>query len=211
MEMMTGFVGFLPTLLTLFVSLVILSIGWLIAKVFAKLVVHIMRSVKLDHGAEAIGLTSILKKGGVKDKPSNIMGCVTYWIMMVMVLTTTLKSFGLTIADNFLSTLFAYIPHVLIGALTLIVGMLMANVVSSIVYITAKNTDMPIPDTLKELTKFAIVIYVSIIYLNEVGLLGLFGGTHYTILLMGIVFAVSLAFGLAGKDIAHKYLDVFKK
>ena len=210
-EMLEGFIGFLPTLFALSISLTILAIGWLIAKVFAKLVVHVLRSVKFDSGADAIGLTGVLKTGGVKDKPSNLMGCITYWVMMIMVLMTTLKSFGVTVVDGSIATLFSYIPHVLLGAFTLIIGMLLAKVVSSLVYITAKNTDMPIPDTLKELTKFAIVIYVSIIYLKEVGLIGLFGGTHYTILMMGVVFAVSLAFGLAGKDVATKYLSVFKK
>jgi len=86
-----------------------------------------------------------------------------------------------------------------------------AKVISSLVYVTAKNTDMPIPDTLKEVTKIAIVAYVAIIYLKEIGFVALFSGAHYTIFIGGIVFAMALAFGLAGKDVASRYLDVLKK
>ena len=34
-------------------------------------------------------------------------------------------------------------------------------------------------------------------------------GTHHTIFIGGVVFALALAFGLAGRDIAAHYLDVF--
>ena len=104
--------------------------------------------------------------------------------------------------------LLAYVPNVISGAVVLIFGMLLAKFIATIVYIAAKNTDMPIPATLARLSKFAIVIYVSIIYLKEIGFVDLFVGANYTIFLTGIVFALALAFGLAGKDIASKYLGV---
>ncbi|MCA9404359.1 MAG: hypothetical protein KC897_11295, partial [Candidatus Omnitrophica bacterium] len=107
--------------------------------------------------------------------------------------------------------LLAYIPNVITGVVVLIFGMLLAKFVATIIYIAAKNTDMPIPLTLAKLSKLAIIIYVSIIYLTEIGFVGLFSGANYSIFLTGIVFALALAFGLAGKDVAAKYLGVLDK
>jgi len=67
---------------------------------------------------------------------------------------------------------------------------------------------MPIPDTLAKVSKLAIIAYVTVIFLKEIGLISLFVGTHYTIFIAGIVFAMALAFGLAGRNVAAKYLEV---
>ena len=89
--------------------------------------------------------------------------------------------------------------------------MYLARFVSTIVYLAAKNTDMPAPVTLTRITKLAIMTYVTILFLKEIGFVSLFMGQHYTIFISGIVFALALSFGLAGRDIASNYLDVLKK
>jgi hypothetical protein len=130
---------------------------------------------------------------------------------MVMVLVMSVKTLGITAASDLIDKILAYIPSVISGAVALIIGMLVAKFVGTLVYITAKNTDMPSPAMLARLSKWAIVAYVSIIYLKEVGFVDLFVGAHYTIFIAGIVFALALAFGLAGKDVAGHYLHAIDK
>jgi hypothetical protein len=206
-EMVAGVVAFIPTLLTAFT---ILIVGWIVARGLRKFLTTVLKAIDFDGLTTKMGLARILRVGGVKHKPSEMLTCLVYWVSMIMVLMTTIQAFGITLATDFLGKLFIYVPHVIVGALVLIIGMLLAKVVSGLVYVTAKNTDMPIPETLRDLSKLAIVVYVSIIYLTEIGFVSLFTG-HYTVFITGIIFALALAFGLAGKDIAHKYLSVFDK
>lgn len=209
-QMMVGAVSFIPTLLTMLVTLVVLTMGCVIAHIVTKAFVSLMRAIKIDKMSDSMGLTKVLRNGGVKQKLSNLIGCVMYWVMTIFVLITTFKYFGHSIVDDYLSTIFAYIPHVITGALTLIIGMLVARVISSLVYVTAKNTNMPIPETLRDLSQLAIVVYVAIMYLKQIGFVSLFE-SHFTLFIGGIIFALALAFGLAGKDVAAKYLGVFEK
>ena len=205
MQMLHKVIGYIPTLV---ISLGILILGYLFAHAVAKLVTHLFKSIEFDTVSEKMGLTKVLTKGGIKHKPSGVLGCLTYWVLMIMVLTISLKALGLAAVSGLIDKLLAYVPSVISGAVVLIFGMLLAKFIATIVYIAAKNTDMPIPATLARLSKFAIVVYVGIIYLKEVGFVDLFVGSNYTIFLTGIVFALALAFGLAGKDIASKYLGV---
>lgn len=207
-EMLTRVVDFIPTFVT---ALAILIVGYFLAKTLTKFLVSFLRTIGLDKICMTSGLTKFLKTGGIKEKPSSLVGCLAYWTMMVMVLITVVKAFGLTMAMGLLDTVLGYIPSILSGVFVLIVGMLLAKFVSILVYVAAKSTDMPIPDVLSRLSKWAIVVYVSIIYLKEIGFVALFGGAQYSIFMTGIVFAFALAFGLAGKDIAAKYLDVLKR
>ena len=207
-DMMGRMESFIPALIT---ALVILIVGSLVAHLIHKLLTKLLKVIPFDKLVSKLGLTSILKNGGIDHKPSDLVGLLVYIVMMFVVAVMTIKAFGYSIAGDLIDKLIAYIPSVISGVVVLIVGMLLARFVSALVYIGAKNTDMPAPAALSRLTKLAIMIYVTIIFLKEVGLVFLFEGVNYTIFVGGIVFALAIAFGLAGKDVASHYLDVFDR
>ena len=207
-EMMIRVMNFIPTFV---MALAILVVGYLVAKSITKLLVSFLRAIGVDKLCSKSGVHKVLKTGGITQKPSSLIGCLAYWTMMVGVLITTVKAFGLTMATTLLDTVLGYIPSIFSGVFVLIIGMLLAKFVSILVYVAAKNTDMPIPDVLSRLSKWAIMVYVTIMYLKEIGFGSLFEGTYHTIFFGGIIFAFALAFGLAGRDIASKYLDVFDR
>jgi hypothetical protein len=207
MEMFTTVISFIPTLL---IALGILVIGWLVSKTLGEMITQLFKAIEFDKVADKMGMVTFFKKGGIKHEPSALFGCMTYVIFMLITLILTVKALGLSVASGLIDSMLMYVPSVISGALILIIGMYLARFVSVLVYIAAKNTDMPIPAVIARLSKWAIMIYVSILYLKEIGFVSLFVGVHYTIFIGGVVFALALAFGLAGKDVAGYYLGVFK-
>ncbi len=204
MDMMARVAHFVPTL---FLALVILVIGYLLAHYVEKLLTSFLKVIGLDKVMDKIGITHILKVGEVKHKPSELIGLLTYCVLIITTLIMAVKVFGLTSVSAMLDSVLTFIPSVITGILVLMIGMLIAKVISIIVYVVAKNADMPLADTVSRLCKYAIMVFVAIVFLKEIGFVSLFEG-HYTIFIGGIVFAIALAFGLAGKDIASRYLDV---
>ncbi|HLF17922.1 MAG TPA: hypothetical protein VI749_03395 [Candidatus Omnitrophota bacterium] len=207
-EMMATVFSFIPTLLF---ALGILIVGTFLAHAVEHLIVRVFKQIEFDTVSDKMGLTKALHKGGLRRSPSSVIGCLSYWVLMVTVLISSVKALGITVASGLIDKILAYIPSVITGAVALMIGMLIAKFVGTLVYITAKNTDMPAPATLARVSKWAIVIYVSIIYLKEIGFVDLFVGAHYTIFIAGVVFALALAFGLAGKDVASHYLNVIDR
>lgn len=204
MDMMARVAHFVPTL---FLALAILVIGYLLAHYVEKLLTSLLKTIGLDKLMDKIGITHILKVGEVKHKPSELIGLLTYCVLIITTLIMAVKVFGLTSVSAMLDSVLTFIPSVIAGILVLMIGMLIAKAMSVIVYVVAKNADMPLADTVSRLCKYAIMVFVAIIFLKEIGFVSLFEG-HYTIFIGGIVFAIALAFGLAGKDIASRYLDV---
>jgi len=207
-EMLIRVWGFVPKLV---VPLGILIFGYLVVKMLTKALHSLFHAVNFDKGADRIGTGDTLKKGGIKHKPSELLTNLVYWIGMIMVLIMTVKAIGLTMVSDLLDKVLAYIPDVISGVLVLVFGMLVAKVVSGIVHTVASVTDIPHPDVLSRLTKYAVVLFAAIVFIREIGYGGIFEGTHGTIVFGGFVLTLALAFGLAGKDVAAKYLDVFKK
>ena len=207
-EMLVRVASFIPTL---FIAFFILIVGWGIVKVFTRLLTRVLHKIGFDTLTDTVGLTKFLRTGGIKHKTSDLIGCVAYTVLMVMVLIMSVKSLGLTVVTELIDTILGYIPSVISGVVTLIIGMVIARFVSAIVYIGAKGTDMPSPATLSRLSKLAIMAYVVIVFLKQIGFVALFVDTNFSVFTTGIIFALALAFGLAGKDVAARYLDVFKK
>ncbi|OGX37634.1 MAG: hypothetical protein A3G91_04435 [Omnitrophica WOR_2 bacterium RIFCSPLOWO2_12_FULL_50_9] len=204
-DMMLRVAHFIPTLL---LALAILIVGYVFAHAFERLLMRLLKILEFDKVAEKMGIAHVLKNGGVKERPSELIGRLTYLVLIITVLIMIVKTFGLTAVSGLLDAVLGFIPSVIGGILVLTIGMLIAQVVSSMVYVVAKNTDMPLPDAVSRLCKYAIMVFVTIMFLKEIGFVSLFEGSHYTIFVGGMVFAIALAFGLAGKDIAARYLDV---
>lgn len=195
--------GFIPTLI---ITLGILIAGTFVTVLLTKVVSELLKAIHFDKVADKIGISGTLKNGGVKLKPSELLTTLTYWVMIVTVFIMTIKAYGLTFATDLLDSILAYIPSVISGALVLIVGMIVARIVAGLIHVVATVTDMPKPELVGRLSKYAILGYTSIVFIKEIGLLALFEGS-YTTFMMGVVFALALAFGLAGKDVAARFLD----
>ncbi|MDO8579965.1 MAG: hypothetical protein Q7S13_00625 [Candidatus Omnitrophota bacterium] len=207
-EMTSLVFSFVPPIVTAFCLLIL---GCIIVKFIERLIVSFLTTIKFDTLSERLGLVRILETGDIRRKPSHLFASFAYLVLMMMVLIVTVRAMGLPITTNVVDRLLLYIPNVITGVLVLIIGMLMAKLISGIIFVIAKNTDMPVPTTLARLSKWVILVYVTILFLTEIGFIALFAGETYTIFIGGFIFALALAFGLAGRDIAAKYLEVFKR
>lgn len=207
-DMFTTVTGYLPTFLSV---LGILVIGLVTARVTSKLVARLFKEIYFDTVCHHLGLAGVLRKGGIKRTPSEVVGCLLYWVIMIMVLTTSVKVFGLTLADDMLHRLFSYVPNVIGAVFVLIFGMILGNFISTVVRVVASNTDIPRPDIMGMLTKYAIVIFAVTIFIHEIGLGVLLTGTSINIIFASVCLALALSFGLGGRDTAARYIDKLRK
>ena len=207
-SMFTTVTGYLPTFLTI---LSVLVLGWVVARVISKLVARLSREIYFDTMCQHLGLAGILRKGGIKRTSSDVIGCMVYWVIMITVLATSVKIFGLPLVDEMVNRLFSYVPSVIGAVFVLTFGMILGNFISSLVRVVASNTDIPRPDIMGMLTKYAIVLFAVTIFLHEIGLGVLITGTSISTIFMSVCLALALAFGLGGRDTAARYLERLKK
>ncbi|MBL8013775.1 MAG: hypothetical protein JNN05_08010, partial [Candidatus Omnitrophica bacterium] len=113
--------------------------------------------------------------------------------------------------DDMVNRLFSYVPSVISAVFVLIFGMILGTFISTLVRVVASNTDIPRPDILGMLTKYAIVLFSVTIFLHEIGLGALVSGNSLNTLFMSVCLALALAFGLGGRDTAAKYIERIKR
>jgi hypothetical protein len=140
-----------------------------------------------------------------------LVSSIVYWLIIIMVLVMTVDALGLPKSSDVLSGLFAYVPKVIAALLVLIVAMFLANFVSGIVRTAAANANLPKPELLAGISRWAIIIFAVTISLEQLGIAPLLVTGAFNIILGGIVLALALAFGLGGKEAAARYLEELKQ
>src|SRR6204780_1591025 len=145
--------SFIPTVLGVLAALVV---GGLVAREAGKLVASVLKSIHVDKISHEIGLTHTLEVGGIKRPVSDLIGTVITWGITITALVIALTYAGVTIIGPITGPVMAYVPNVLIGIFTLMVGMFLAHIVSVFVRIIAANTGMPRPDMLSTFTRWAV-------------------------------------------------------
>ena len=207
-EMLTRIMAYLPVLLG---ALIILIVGWIVAKIIRWIVDRLLKAVRFDTLADKAGISEVLRKGDMEITARQIVSSLVYWLIIIMVLVMVANALGLPKASDVLSNLFAYVPKVIAALLILVVAMFLASFVSGIVRIAAGNANLPKPDLLTGISRWAIIIFAVTISLAQLGIAPLLVTTTFNIILGGIVLALALAFGLGGKDTAARYLEELKK
>jgi small-conductance mechanosensitive channel len=207
-QMLTRILAYLPILLG---ALVILIVGWLIAKAIRGIIDWLLKIVRFDTLADKAGISEILRKGDLKISAREVVSGIVYWLIIIMVLVMTVDALGLPKASSVLASLFAYVPNVIAALLVLVVAMFLASFVSGIVRTAAGNANLPKPQLLAGISRWAIIIFAVTIALEQLGIAPLLVTATFNIILGGIVLALALAFGLGGKDAAAKYLEELRK
>jgi hypothetical protein len=207
-QMLARIMAYLPVLLG---ALVILIVGWIVAKAIKRMVDWLLKTVRFDTLADKAGISEILRKGDLEISARELVSSIVYWLIIIMVLVMTVDALGLPKSSDVLSGLFAYVPKVIAALLVLIVAMFLANFVSGIVRTAAANANLPKPELLAGISRWAIIIFAVTISLEQLGIAPLLVTGAFNIILGGIVLALALAFGLGGKEAAARYLEELKQ
>jgi len=199
----TKITSFLPELIG---AIIIFVVGWIIARLVKLGVEKLLKLVRFDKATEKTGVREFLKKGDIVKAPSEIIGSLVYWFIMILVIIASMDAVGLPIVSGLLDSIFLYIPNVVAAIIVLILGFLLGNLLSAVVRTAASNAGLKNAEGLGKLALYAIVFFSGAIALIQLGI-----GEDIVVSAFGLVFgaaalALALAFGLGGRDVAAEYL-----
>ena len=197
--MLDQVIAFIPTLVTLFI---ILIIGTLFTRLVHYVVVRLFKEIKIDKIADTIKLTDALKKGGINSF-GDMIGSLVYAVFTILFALVALKAVGVVGVSDSLDRIMGYVPHVLTAVVILALGHILAHFVSKLIHVVSAMMDLPKPKLLERVSRLAIVIYTITLMVEELGYGSLFVGTPFHILLGG----VALAIGLGLKDHVYRFFE----
>lgn len=194
----------------LFALILVLLVGWIIAKVIKNLIVRILDILQIDSYAERVGVDKILAKGGIKYSISELIGVLAYWVIMLISLVIAMSVVNLNQqAAGLLNTIVLYIPRVISAIFILVLGLFFASFINSSVQTAAANAGIEQSTLFGHLAQAIIVVFAIDISLRQLQI-DIGGIEHAFVIILGSVgLAFALAFGLGCRDIAGKLTQEF--
>jgi hypothetical protein len=192
-------------------ALLILLIGWIIARVIKRLSVKGLKIVRFNYLTEKSGIEKFLDKGGVKVSSIDIIGTLVYWIIMLVVILATLNSLKLTVASMLFNQIMLYIPNIIVAIFILVIGIYFARLVSQVLVTSLKNMEEKTASIIGMIANYAIIILTIFIILGQLNIAGSIITNAFIILFGALCLALGLAFGLGGREWASEIINKYLK
>lgn len=203
-EFLHRFVNFIPNIVVMFL---IILIGVILASLVKFILLRFLVLVKFDHIAEQWGISKALAKGGVISSPSMIVSSASYWGILLIFFMMGFIALDVPQINDLISDLLSYLPSIIAAAIMVILGFVIGGFIERAVLVAAGNAGIVHADLLGKGVKLLVVVMACSMALDQ---LGIARGTiiaAFSISFGGIVFAISLAFGLGAKDMAKEFLE----
>lgn len=203
-EFVHRIVNFIPNILVMFV---VVLIGIVLSTLIRFVLLWVLGLIRLDEMAGKAGIPQILAKGGITATPSRIVASVSYWGIMLFFLMMGFVALDVVPINNLISEFFSYVPSIIAAALIIIIGFMFGNFVERAVLVAAANAEISQADLIGKGVKLFIVVMTVSMALDQLGIARGIIIAAFSISFGGIVFAVSLAFGLGAQGLAREFLE----
>lgn len=202
MEAMFGsIVAFLPSLLA---AILILVVGYLVARLVEKAADAILEKVRFDQALDRGGVRAALQRTGTRLDPSSLLARLVFWTIMLVAILMASNALGLTAVADMFERLVAYIPNVIVAVLIIVAGMLIGEFVKDL--IAASLGEVGGAMATARAAKIAIVALSIFMALDQLQIAQSIVVTAFTLLLGAVALAAGLAFGLGNRELAGEYM-----
>ena len=196
--------AFLPKLL---LALLVVVIGWLLAKTVRFALERALRAINFNVLTERAGTDNFLKQAGMQGDTTTLFGLVAFWLVIVAALIIAFNGMGLTYLPDLLGRMVLFAPKLFIAMLIMVFGSYCASFVGNAVQNYCLDAHIADADVLGRLVRYVIMLFVVMIALSQVEVGGDIVQRTFLIILAGLMLAIALAFGLGGKDWAASMLQ----
>ena len=188
-------------------SLVILTLGWMLAKLVRRATKRILNLLKVDVIAERSGIEDFLLRGDVKLTMVGLLANLSYWIVMLTVVLAVMNSLGLDAAADLFNKVILYLPNVVVAVLVLIFGAQFARLIQGLSFTYLTNIGIGGARLMSLITQYALLFFVVSVALEQLEIGGQVLVSAFQIAFGALCLALALAFGLGGRDWASGVIN----
>ena len=195
-------VGFLPNLLA---RLVLLVLGFIIARVLARVTRSLLHRAGFDRLTSRMGITRTTEP----ETASRITGKAVFILVMLVTIMQVARSWNMHFVASGFARLMAYVPHLVAAAVIMGVALWVGNLVRDRLLTRPMfaETGGPLATQLRILPSVVRGIILGLglfMGLRELQIAPEIVNVAFTLMLGAIAVAAAIAFGLGGRDVAGR-------
>jgi len=195
---------FLPDIMT---AILVLAAGIVLGFILKSLFLRFFHAIKIDRLSERSGAIEMMKRGGVKEPVSAILARMIGWVTVFGFLILSLRSLNIPAVEQILERFILYLPNVFVAGVIVFFGYFLSNFLGRAALIAAVNAGFKVSGLIGRLVKLTIFFLALTMALEQLGVGKETIIIAFAIVFGGVIFSLSLAFGLGGRDIAKEFLE----
>lgn len=199
----TKVASFIPNL---FVALVLVLLGFVVAKLLDTVLSKLLGKVGLDRLMAGTGLTKLLSRGGIHAQVSALIGKIVYWFVLLIFLVSAAETLGLPRLSSALDVLALYLPKVFGAGLLLLAGILLAQLVSRVVRGAADSVGLEYAAGLGRIAQGLVIVISISVAIGQLEVKTDLLNNVIAIVLISVGLAVALALGLGSRTLVGQIL-----
>ena len=195
-------IGFIPNLIGF---LLLLLVGFIVAKVVAGLVRTLLQKVGLDQHLHESDANKYVERVLPGASPSNGIARVVFWLVFAFFLFAAIGALKIPAVTTFMNQVLAYLPNVIVAIAIFVVAALVSAAVASA--LTRTMGDTPTGKIVASIVPALVMVIALFMILNQLKIAEEIVNIAFAATMGALALGLALAFGLGGRDVARRLLE----
>jgi hypothetical protein len=197
-----GFDEFATWVPRLAAFLVILIIGYFVAKIVAGLIRRLLDRTEFDRRLHSGTAGTWIARAS--SRPSHVLATIAFWIIFIGAISIALDALGIQALEDFVATVWAYIPNLIAALLIFLVAGALAAGAAALINRTMGHTATG--RVLQTVVPILILAVAGFMILDQLQIAEEIVVITYASLMGSAALALAIAFGLGGREVAADML-----
>lgn len=192
-------IGYIPELLGV---LLLLLVGWILARVAKRLVISLLRRVRFERSITLSPAGNYVTR--IIEHPTSFVGNVVYWIVLLAFISFAISALGVPALTEIIQGIYSYIPNIIAAIIIFLVAS--AITVGAEAFVVQVLSPGALSKMLAAVVPAVIMPIAIFMILNQLQIAEDIVNITYTALVGSVALGLALAFGLGGRDVAAQIL-----
>lgn len=205
-EVLRQIIGVLPNIIG---ALVLLLLGWILAKTVSAIIARILRRIGLDKLADKLNETDTFRESNITIRPVIIIQKFLYWTIFLIFILSATETLGLDILTQQVSKVIDFIPKLLTAMIIMGIGFYLADAIKRMVGNAAQSFGISSWKVISYGVFYVLMIAISITALEQAGIMTDIIKWNIYIVLAGVFLAFAIAYGFAARNVLTSILTSY--
>ena len=190
-------------------ALLLLLVGWLIAKGISLAIQRILQSKTLAGVTERLNRLALLQRSDLSLDSVQIISRFVYWLILLIFFVAASETLGWTAVSLALNNLINYLPALLSAIVIALIGLYLAQTVRTVIQAALHSLQIGAAKLISSLAFYLIATIVVLTALEQAGVDTSIVTANLTLIIGAIVGAFAISFAIASRHVLENILAAF--
>lgn len=187
-------------------ALLLLFLGWLVAKLCRRLALKILKWTGFERAMEKSRINETIKTAGITTSIGDVIAIVVFWTIFLVFVVSASEVLGLSVVLSTLNRLILYIPNIIASIAIIVLTLFLARFVKDLMAVSLAQVNLVYARPLARTVELLIIIFGLIVAMTQLGFnIGILMA-NITLFIGGFVAIVVLSLGLGAKTVVENLL-----